>query len=394
MTDFFSSARALFYSPINAILFLREGCTVANMLPYEPDQKAKLVKFYLETKSIILAQRKWKKFFKIRKAPSRKTILCLTEKFLATGSVENMKRGRCGAKRTKRTPAAVLKARQILTSDPKTPLRQLSQQLSCSYSTAQRMARADLSLRPYKISIHQQLRICDKEARKRYCAWFLRKCDASAQFNESIWFSDEAHFHLDGHVSTQNNRHWGTEPPKEVAEKPLHSKKCTAWCAISAQGVVGPIWLEDDNGQTATINAARYRKVLGRFWRSLCNRYRRAPDQLQVQWFQQDGAPPHRARETMSWLRDRFQDRLISKGAAIEWPAHSPDLTPPDYFLWGHLKAQVYRTGPKNLQDLKKAVEQAVRRITLATCRAVMEAARKRAELCLQENGGHLEHVL
>ena len=47
-------------------------------------------------------------------APSRKAILSLTEKFLATGSLENKKQGRCGAKRTKRTPAAVQKARQIL----------------------------------------------------------------------------------------------------------------------------------------------------------------------------------------------------------------------------------------------------------------------------------------
>ena len=70
------------------------------MLPYAPDEKAKLAKFYLETKSVVLTQRKWKKCLKARKAPSRKAILILTEKFLATGSLENKRRGRCGAKRT------------------------------------------------------------------------------------------------------------------------------------------------------------------------------------------------------------------------------------------------------------------------------------------------------
>ena len=317
-----------------------------------------------------------------------------TEKFLGTGNVANRNRGRYGAKSTKRTAAAALKTRQIMTSAPKTPLKKLAQQLGCSYSTAQRMARTDLKLYPYKISIHQKLHNCDEEARKRYCGRFVRKCHGCAQLIENIWFADEAHFHLDGRVSSQNNRYWGNEPPKEVAERPLHSKKCIAWCGVSTQGMVGPIWLEDDNGQTATITAARYRKVLGRFWRGLCTRYRHAPNQLQVQWFQQDGAPPHRARQTMSWLRDHFQDRLISEGAGIEWPAHSLDLTPPDFFLWGHLKSQVNKTEPKILQDLKKAVEQAVRRITFTTYRAGMEGARERAKLCLQENGSHLEQVL
>ena len=81
------------------------------------------------------------------------------------------------------------------------------------------------------------------------------------------------------------------------------------------------------------------------------------------------------------------------KGVGIEWPPHSPDLTPP-VFLWGHLKSAIYKNGPKTIVELKKAVEQAVRRIPVATCRAVMESARKRAELCLRENGGHLEQVL
>ena len=364
------------------------------MLPYAPDQKAQLVKFYLETKSIVLTQRKWKKLFKARKAPSRKAILSLTEKFLATGSLENQKRERCGAKRTKRTPVAALKARQILTATPRTPLKQLAQQLGCSYSTAQRMARTDLKLHPYKISIHQKLRNCDEEARKRYCAWFTRKCNVSPQFLENIWFSDEAHFHLDGRVNSQNYRYWGSEPPKDVAERPLHSKKCTAWCAMSAQGIIGPLWVEDSDGETATVNAMRYRKILEKFWSRLRGRYRHAPDRLQLQWYQQDGAPPHRATEIKSWLRDRFQGRLIARGEVIEWPPHSPDLTPPDFFLWGHLKSEVFKEGPKTIADLKQAVEQAVRRIRVVTCRSVMGSARKRAEMCLQQNGSHLEQVL
>ena len=72
----------------------------------------------------------------------------------------------------------------------------------------------------------------------------------------------------------------------------------------------------------------------------------------------------------------------------------APDLTPPHFFLWGHLKFQVCKNCPKTIAELKKAMELAVRRIPVATCRAAMEAARDWAELCLRQNGSHLEDVL
>ena len=49
----------------------------------------------------------------------------------------------------------------------------------------------------------------------------------------NMWFSDEAHFHLDGAVNKQNMRFWGTAKPEFHAEKPLHSAKVTAWAALT-----------------------------------------------------------------------------------------------------------------------------------------------------------------
>ena len=67
------------------------------MLLHAPDEKAKLVKFYLETKLVVLTQGKWKKCFRAGKVHSWKAILSLIGKFLATVSLENKKRDRCGA---------------------------------------------------------------------------------------------------------------------------------------------------------------------------------------------------------------------------------------------------------------------------------------------------------
>jgi hypothetical protein len=71
-------------------------------------------------------------------------------------------------------------------------------------------------------------------------------------------------------------------------------------------------------------------------------------------WLQQNGASSHTANSTMEMLKQFFDDRIISKNL---WPPRSPDLTPPDYFLWGYLKQVVYSNRPQTFEDLKQNIE-------------------------------------
>ena len=387
----FSRARSK--SLFNAIS-LSNGLPLAKMKSYEKDAKVKIVELYLETKSIVKTQRKFKRHFKTRKAPSRSVISNIVETFMIKGSVQNLNKGRSGRKRTKRTYENAKKTREALQRSPNKSLRRLSQELGCSKTMAHTLARTEGKLFPYKVSVHQTLSEADKVSRKRYSGWLLRMCDTDNEFPHNIWFSDEANFHLDGQVNSQNFRYWSTEPPDVVGEVPLHSAKCIAWCAMSSHGIIGPFWFEDADGAPVTVNAKRYREVLAKFWRSLYRKLGGNAEHLQRQWFQQDGATAHTAGETRCWLRERFGGRLISSREGNAWPAHSPDLTPMDYFLWGHLTSQVYRKNPKTIGDLKKAVRSAVRQVRPDTCRAAVESAQRRAALCLEREGDHLEHII
>jgi hypothetical protein len=70
-----------------------------------------------------------------------------------------------------------------------------------------------------------------------------------AQNNEvsfnNVWFSDKAHFHLDGVVNKQTVQFWVPENPCVIHEKVHHAPRITVLVAISNHGLLGPIFFEE-----------------------------------------------------------------------------------------------------------------------------------------------------
>ena len=109
-------------------------------------------------------------------------------------------------------------------------------------------------------------------------------------------------------------------------------------------------------------------------------------------WFMQDGAPAHRRLTVRDTLRAAFGNRLIGLGFGIEWPPRSLDLTPCDFFFWGHVKNQVFKTPPPSLEILQERI---VAQFNLlknnpAVIRKVAHSMKTRADRCIA-NGGHVE---
>ncbi|GFS53730.1 hypothetical protein TNCV_731261 [Trichonephila clavipes] len=53
-----------------------------------------------------------------------------------------------------------------------------------------------------------------------------------------FFFSDEAHFWLNGYGNKQNCRIWSEANPQVYVETPLHPEKLTVWCALWAGGIL------------------------------------------------------------------------------------------------------------------------------------------------------------
>lgn len=110
--------------------------------------------------------------------------------------------------------------------------------------------------------------------------------------------------------------------------------------------------------------------------------------------FQQDGAAPHFHGEVRRFLDRRHgHNGWIGRAGPIAWPARSPDLTPLDFWLWGHVKALVYASDTTIRADCLDKIHHAfdaIRRSPEIIERATNDVAR-RVDLCRRVNGHHFE---
>jgi len=101
-------------------------------------------------------------------------------------------------------------------------------------------------------------------------------------------------------------------------------------------------------------------------------------------------ATAHTAVISIAALRRLFPQGVISRFGDMPWPPRSPDLTAPDFFLWGYLK-KVYSTRPTDLHALKENIREEIAKFSEETLQAVMRSFITRVLLCIEEGGGHLK---
>jgi hypothetical protein len=89
-----------------------------------------------------------------------------------------------------------------------------------------------------------------------------------------------------------------------------------------------------------------------------------------------------------------FPGHLISRFGDIHWPPRSPDLTAPDYFLWGYLKSRVYVNNPQAIVQLKNNIREEIENLRPEMLRTTMKNAIKRAQQCVAARGGHLADII
>jgi hypothetical protein len=65
-----------------------------------------------------------------------------------------------------------------------------------------------------------------------------------------------------------------------------------------------------------------------------------------------------------------------------------------DFFLWGHLKEQVYAVPPRTIEDLVARIQTAMTTVDANMLRCVRENVVRRTAVYLEMDGGRSEHLL
>ena len=113
-------------------------------------------------------------------------------------------------------------------------------------------------------------------------------------------------------------------------------------------------------------------------------------------WFQHDGAPAYFSLQVREHLNRVDKEKWIGRGGPVAWPARSPDLTPLDIFLWGHVKSVLYINPVNTRQELIERMFTAFNHIrhSPGMFARVRQAMARRCNECNQVQGTHFEHLL
>ena len=286
----------------------------------------------------------------------------------------------------------ISRVQRKLENSPRRSTRTLSRELKLSATSVWRILRKELKKFAYKIQMKQAQTPKNREQRLEFSNNIADRIEAEPEFLKKIIFSDEAHFHLSGHVNRQNFRFWADENPHATVESPMSKEKVTVWMGIGYEGIFGPYFFEDsDTGKAETIKTANYMEMLKKKFVPALKRKL----VFSSCWFMQDGAPPHCSNECLDWLETQFKHKIISRNADFPWPPYSPDLNPCDFYLWGYLKSKVYaKSAPKTTEELKDNIRKEARNIKLSTVESAVDNCLTRYQHVLSNKGRWVEQII
>lgn len=239
---------------------------------------------------------------------------------------------------------------------------------------------------PYKIQLCQELYGNDFDNRIQFCMWVLDKAAENENFFDNVLFSDECNFHNNGLVNRHNFHYYSDSNPHEYRVMRNQNRwSINVWGGILGPYLIGPYFFE------GPLNGMMFLDFLSQKLPVLLEDV--PLNTRRNIWLQLDGAPPHYHREVRQFLNANFQNRWIGRNGFQNWPPRSPDLTPPDFFLWGYIKGIVNNTPPTTPYDMKMRLRHAFKTVTPQMLSRVSSGFQKRICKCLEMNGRHFEHL-
>ncbi|KAG3077070.1 hypothetical protein PI124_g20162 [Phytophthora idaei] len=249
--------------------------------------------------------------------------------------------------------------------------RQLKNELSVSASvrTIQRVLAGVDCLIYSKMDNTLPLSAEDKKAREEWAWARVFNTDAAGPW-DSIIFSDEKKWNLDGPDGFQNYRRDIRRPPRQTKRRQAGGGSVMVWAGFS---VAGKTKLAVLHGKQ---NSDDYVYTVSEYLLPFAHLHY-GTDFV----YQQDGAPIHRSKRTMEF----FSEQGIH---VLDWPARSPDLNPIEN-LWSIVSRRVYANDKQysSVAELTAALYEAWDSIGDALLVSLVESMPRCCKEVIKEHG-------
>lgn len=327
------------------------------------------------------AARRYAERFPLRRHPNHRTICRITERARGGHLVRQRRRHEYDE-----NDARAVTILAVIHLDPHISSRQIDREIGIPQRTVLRILNV-LRYHAYHVTLVQELRPHHIQMRIEFCQWALRMIANDPNFFRFVLFSDEAKFCSDGQLNRHNSHYWSNQNPHwHIPVDHQNRWSLMVWCGIVNGYFIGPYFFERNVDRDSYLELLRDRLPELLEDVPLATR--------QKMWLQQDGAAPHFARIVRDFLNYNYNERWIGRGGPVNWPPCSPDLTSPDFYLWGYLKNVVFAERPTTEANMKDRIRRACAAIPRETLLRTVQHFQRRLHLCLEANGGNFEHLL
>ncbi|KAJ8954921.1 hypothetical protein NQ318_016861 [Aromia moschata] len=231
-----------------------------------------------------------------------------------------------GLRRTVHTSQLVENILNAVHDTPSTSTRRLSTQLNASKTILHKVLKEQL-LHPYHLQkVHEMIPEDFSQCSLQTGYWISIE-------TINILFTYEASFTKNGITNLHNAHVWADENPHATVF--LHYQhqfqSINIWVGIIGNFLIGPFVLPE------RLNGQLYLEFLQNDFPDLIEDL--PLETRRNMYFMHDGAPAHYSVGVQEHLNNIYSNRWIGRGGHSIWTldSRSPDITPLDFYLWGHL---------------------------------------------------------
>ena len=319
-----------------------------------------------EDKAVIkndFIEKNWTAYRIVREHPSKNwqesTVKRLLKKFRETGSTA--RRPGSGRPATAVTPENEETVEELVLSQedkPGThmPPRKIAKHLNISRESVRRICKKR-NLNNFKREHCQKVKDDSRKRRQIRSEALAQRFSANRKI-ERLVFQDESLITLQVRTNRQNNRVYHKGTKKDVPDVNLFhesntfSKKLMISAGFTWFGVTRPFFVNEEG---VKVNGENYQQHLQE---ELLPAIRSVYPREDFT-FIQDGASSHTDKRVQKFLRANLGRRFV---VAQDWPPHSPDCNPLDYYFWNEVKEKVFEgrhnTPFSDLTELRSRIEE------------------------------------